>query len=117
MWVLPTEDSRLKKAKLRQQGCFEDIDFRAPRGLDKQLILSLASCDWINKAYNILITGATGTGKSYLACALAHKACLEGHTVRYMRLPRLMEDIFHSPRRRQLWQADAGSRSHRSDHS
>jgi DNA replication protein DnaC len=85
--------TRLKKAKLRQQGCFEDIDFRTPRGLDKQMILSLASCDWIKKAYNILITGATGTGKSYLACALAHKACLEGHTVRYMRLPRLMENI------------------------
>jgi len=85
--------TRLKKAKLRQQGCFEDIDFRTPRGLDKQLILSLASCDWIKKANNILITGATGTGKSYLACALAHKACLEGYTVRYTRLPRLMEDI------------------------
>jgi len=85
--------SRLKKARLRQQGCFEDIDFRTPRGLDKKLILSLTSCDWIKKAINILITGATGTGKSYLACALAHKACLEGYTVRYMRLPRLMEDI------------------------
>ncbi|MFQ5346046.1 MAG: IS21-like element helper ATPase IstB [Mariprofundus sp.] len=85
--------TRLKKAKLRQQVCFEDIDLRTPRGMDKQLILSLASCDWIKKANNILITGATGTGKSYLACALAHKACLEGHTVRYMRLPRLMEDI------------------------
>jgi len=85
--------TRLKKAKLRQQACFEDIDFRTPRGLDKQLILSLASCDWIKKANNILLTGATGTGKSYIACALAHKACLEGHTVRYMRLPRLMEEI------------------------
>jgi len=85
--------SRLKKAKLRQQGCFEDIDFRTPRGLDKQMILSLASCDWIKQAHNILLTGATGTGKSYLACALAHKACLEGHTVRYLRLPRLMEEI------------------------
>jgi len=85
--------SRLKKAKLRQQACFEDIDFRTPRGLDKKLMLSLASCDWIKKANNILITGATGTGKSYLACALAHKACLEGRTARYMRLPRLMEAI------------------------
>lgn len=85
--------TRLKKAKLRQQACFEDIDFRTPRGLDKQLILSLASCDWIKKANNILLTGATGTGKSYIACALAHKACLEGHTARYMRLPRLMEEI------------------------
>jgi DNA replication protein DnaC len=85
--------TRLKKAKLRQQACFEDIDFRTPRGLDKKLMLSLASCDWIKKANNILITGATGTGKSYLACALAHKACLEGRTARYMRLPRLMEAI------------------------
>jgi len=85
--------TRLKKAKLRQQACFEDIDFRTPRGLDKKLMLSLASCDWIKKANNILITGATGTGKSYLACALAHKACLEGHTARYLRLPRLMEAI------------------------
>jgi len=85
--------TRLKKAKLRQQACFEDIDFRTPRGLDKKLMLSLASCDWIKKANNILITGATGTGKSYIACALAHKACLEGHTARYLRLPRLMEAI------------------------
>jgi len=85
--------TRLKKAKLRQQACFEDIDFRTPRGLDKKLMLSLASCDWIKKANNILITGATGTGKSYLACALAHKACLEGRTARYLRLPRLMEAI------------------------
>jgi len=85
--------TRLKKAKLRQQACFEDIDFRTPRGLDKKLMLLLASCDWIRKANNILITGATGTGKSYLACALAHKACLEGCTARYLRLPRLMEAI------------------------
>lgn len=85
--------TRLKKAKLRQQACVEDIDFRTPRGLDKPLMLSLAACDWIRKANNILLTGATGTGKSYLACALAHKACLEGYTVRYMRLPRLMEEL------------------------
>jgi DNA replication protein DnaC len=85
--------TRLKKARLRQQACFEDIDFRTPRGMDKKLMLSLASCDWIRKAHNILITGATGTGKSYIACALAHKACLEGHTARYLRLPRLMEAI------------------------
>jgi len=89
--------ARLKKAKLRQQACFEDIEFRTPRGLDKKLMLALASCDWIKKANNILITGATGTGKSYLACALAHKACLEGHTARYLRLPRLMEAITISP--------------------
>lgn len=85
--------TRLKKASLRQSACIEDIDFRTPRGLDKKLILSLASCDWIRKGYNTLITGATGTGKSYLACALAHKACLEGFSARYLRMPRLMEQI------------------------
>lgn len=85
--------TRLKKAKLRQQACVEDIDLCAPRGLDRELILSLASCEWINKAHNILITGSTGTGKSFLACALAHKSCLEGYTVRYLRLPRLMEEL------------------------
>ena len=85
--------TRLKKARLRQSACIEDIDFRAPRGLDKKLILSLASCDWIRKAHNILITGATGAGKSYLACALAHKACLEGYAARYLRLIRLLEEI------------------------
>ncbi len=85
--------TRLKKAKLRQNACIEDIDFRTPRGMDRQLILSLASCDWIRKSHNVLITGATGTGKSYLACALAHKACLEGYTARHLRLPRLMEQL------------------------
>lgn len=85
--------TRLKKARLRQSACIEDIDFRTSRGLDRKLLLSLASCDWIRKAHNILITGATGTGKSFLACALAHKACLEGYRVRYLRLPRLMEQL------------------------
>jgi len=85
--------TRLRKAKLRQNACIEDIDFQAPRGLDRKLILSLASCNWIAKSHNILITGPTGTGKSYLACALAHKACLEGYTARYLRHHRLMDDI------------------------
>ena len=85
--------TRLRKARLRQSACIEDIDFRTSRGLDRRLLLSLASCDWIRQAHNILLTGATGTGKSYLACALAHKACLEGYTARYLRLPRLMEHL------------------------
>jgi len=85
--------TRLKNAKLRHTACFEDIDLRAPRGLDKALIMSLGSCAWIGKGHNVLITGPTGVGKSFLACALAHKACLEGCDALYLRLPRLMEDL------------------------
>ena len=85
--------TRLKKAKLRQSAVLEDLDFRRTRGLDKALILSLAACAWITKGINILICGPTGVGKSYLACALAHKACLEGHSALYLRLPRLFEEL------------------------
>jgi DNA replication protein DnaC len=85
--------TRLKKAKLRQSASVEDIDFRRARGLDKTLILSLAACAWISKGINVLICGPTGVGKSYLACALAHKACLEGYTALYLRLPRLFEEL------------------------
>ena len=85
--------TRLKKAKLRQSASVEDIDFRRSRGMDKALILSLAACAWIAKGVNILICGPTGVGKSYLACALAHKACLEGYTALYLRLPRLFEEL------------------------
>jgi len=85
--------TRLKKAKLRHSCCVEDIDFKASRGLDKALILSLAACTWIARGLNLLICGPTGIGKSYLACALGHKACLEGYSVLYLRLPRLFEDL------------------------
>jgi len=85
--------TRLKKAKLRQTAVIEDLDFRRTRGLDKALILSLAACAWISKGINVLICGPTGVGKSYLACALAHKACLEGHSALYLRLPRLFEEL------------------------
>jgi DNA replication protein DnaC len=84
---------RLKEAKLRQEAAVEDLDFRIPRGLDKRLVLSLASCGWIDQRLNVLITGPTGVGKSYLACALAHKACREGYTVLYHRLPRLLGEL------------------------
>lgn len=88
------QQSRLRKAKLRQKNaCIEDIDFRARRGLDKELVLHLSSCEWIEKHRNVLITGPTGVGKTFLACALAQKACREGYTVQYLRLPRLLEDL------------------------
>jgi len=85
--------TRLKKARLRLNAALEDIDYRSPRGLDKSLILSLASCRWIKDHLNILITGPTGAGKSYLACALAQKACREGYRALYFRLPRLLQEM------------------------
>ena len=84
---------RLKQAKLRLTATIEDVDFRHPRGLDKSLILALAGCQWIREHQNVLITGPTGVGKSYLACALAHKACREGFRALYLRAPRLFEDL------------------------
>ncbi|MXW32824.1 MAG: AAA family ATPase [Rhodothermaceae bacterium] len=85
--------SRLRRAKLHQNACMEDINYQATRGLDRHQMLQLASCDWIRRHLNVIITGPTGTGKSFLACALAHKACLEGFRVRYHRLPRLLEEL------------------------
>lgn len=85
--------ARLRKAKLRQTASVEDLDFRPGRGLDKKVILHLAGCDWVRRHQNVVITGPTGVGKSFVACALAHKACLCGHGALYHRLPRLVEDI------------------------
>lgn len=69
------------------------LDYATPRGLDKSLLLMLTHCQWIKARQNILIVGPTGTGKTFLACALAHKACLTGYTSRYYRLPRLLADM------------------------
>jgi len=85
--------TRLNKAKLRQSATIEDIDYRHPRGLDRSLMRSLAGCQWIREHHNCIITGPTGVGKSYLACALGHKACREGYSVRYFRTPRLFQEL------------------------
>jgi DNA replication protein DnaC len=85
--------TRLRQAKLKQTACMEDIDYRQPRGLDKSLVLRLADCHWVKDRLNILLTGPTGVGKTWLACALAHKACQSGHTALYCRLPRLLQSL------------------------
>jgi len=75
----------LKGARLRDSACIEDIDFRAHRGLERSVILSLATCDWIEKRRNVLITGPTGVGKTFVVCALAHTGCRQGHPAIYYR--------------------------------
>ena len=85
--------TRLKQAKLRESAMVEDIDYRSRRGLDKSVVLALASCKWIRDARNLIITGPTGIGKTYLACAFAHQACREGLRVSYHRLPRLLGEL------------------------
>lgn len=85
--------TRLRKARLRQDAAVEDIDFRHPRGLDKSLFTRLVDCHWIRDRNNLIITGPTGVGKSYLACALAQKACREGYTALYLRMSKLFEDL------------------------
>jgi DNA replication protein DnaC len=84
---------RLRTAKLRQHACIEDIDYRHRRGLDKRLMQKLATGEYLDNKLNILITGPSGVGKTWLACALAHKACRDGRTVRYLRVPRLMQEL------------------------
>lgn len=85
--------TRLQSAKLRQMACLEDLDFRTPRGLDRAFIQQLATCQWIRKSLNVFITGPTGVGKTYLACALAQKACREGFDGLYQRASLLFQDL------------------------
>jgi DNA replication protein DnaC len=84
---------RLVHARLRQNAVIEDTDYRTPRGLDRALFQKLAGCDWIRHSQHLVISGPTGTGKSWLACALGHKACREGFSVLYRRAPRLFAEL------------------------
>ena len=84
----------LRLARLRQsEASVEDIDYRHPRGLERSRMASLITCDFIRKRQNLHITGPTGTGKSWIACALGQAACRQGLSVRYERVPRLMETL------------------------
>jgi len=85
--------TRLQYARLKEPACLEDIDYRHPRGFKRAAIDQLASCDWIRRHRHCLITGPTGAGKTYLACALAHKACREGFRALYYYLPKLFREL------------------------
>ena len=95
--VLYRENRRLARllrdAKLRINACVEDIDYQHPRGLKRAQVASLTTCDWIQRQHNLCLTGPTGTGKTWLACALGNQACRQGLSVRYLRLPRLFQSI------------------------
>lgn len=83
----------LQLAQLKQHACVEDIDLRSRRGLDRAQLASLASCDWLRSAHNLIVHGPTGSGKTFLACALAHQACRHGLSALYLRAPRLFEEL------------------------
>jgi DNA replication protein DnaC len=85
--------TRLRSAKLQQSACFEDIDYHSPRSLDRSLLQTLSQVAWASSHHNILIVGPCGTGKTFLACALAHKACLHGFTAHYCRISRLLSEL------------------------
>jgi len=85
--------TRLKGAQLRQNAAIEDLDTKPSRGIDRALLASLSTCQWVKKHHNLLITGATGVGKTWLGCALSHNACRLGITVSYHRLPALVQDL------------------------
>jgi DNA replication protein DnaC len=83
----------LKNAKLKLSASLEDVDYRAPRGLDKPVMRSLGTCGWIRKRQNVIIVGPTGTGKTFIACALAQRACREGMSAFYLRTPTLYRTL------------------------
>lgn len=95
--VTDRENRRLRRllqaAKLRESACMEDIDYRAGRGLDRSEMASLGQCNWIRRGINMIITGATGGGKTWLGCALGNQACRQGLAVTFHRLPLLLEEL------------------------
>jgi DNA replication protein DnaC len=86
-------ERNLKSAKLRTSACVEDLDFRHPRGLDRSVVLNLASAQWVDAHHNVPVTGPTGAGKTFVACALAQAAIRLGHTALYLRAPRMFNDL------------------------
>ena len=84
---------RLKGAKLRYCACLEDLDYNPVRGLDRQVVLSLGACAWIGSRQNLIVVGPTGTGKTFLACSFAERACRSGFSAHYIRAPRLLQDL------------------------
>ncbi len=83
----------LRAARLRSDAVMEDLDLRGPRGLDRSTVLGLAEAHWVSTHRNVLVTGPTGVGKTFLACALAHAAIRRGHTALYLRVPRLLDEL------------------------
>jgi DNA replication protein DnaC len=86
-------ERRLKAARLKVSASVEEVDLRTPRGLDREVFVSLLGGDYLRHHHNLIICGATGLGKTYLACALADKACRDGFSARYFRLPRLTFEL------------------------
>ena len=85
--------TRIRQARLKANACIEDIDYTVSRGLSRSVIKQLTDCSWLGRKQNLLITGPTGTGKTWLACALAHTACRQGFSARYLRMPRLFQSL------------------------
>jgi DNA replication protein DnaC len=97
-------EGRLKRARVSQSARIEELEHRGERRFDKALVQSLSTCRWLKDKRNAILTGPTGVGKSFLASALIHKACQEGFSARYLRLPRLLADL-------EIAKAEGGSRT------
>jgi len=83
----------LKAAKFKLKANAREIDYQQPRGLKQSVLASLLQCEWLEKAQNLLLTGPCGSGKTYIACALGHAACMKGYSVKYYRISRLMLEL------------------------